>query len=302
MKAFILGAGLGTRLRPLTENLPKPLVPVWNAPLISYGFDHLIHDLGVSQFLVNTHHAADCYQRFFPDQLYRDCPIEFRHEPTLLDTAGGLDNARDWLPDEETFVVYNGDILTDLPLANAALQHQKSGDLVTLILRSSGANPNVGFDPKTAKVTDMRNALGTNASETYQFTGIYLVSPAFLAFLRPNKIESVVIPFLEVIKNQNRLGGVVIDEGHWYDLGDIPSYLNSLKVLHRTEFPAFGLQTGKYRIDPTVSIPASAQIDEFSSIGAGAVVGDNVRISESIVWPGATVHDGEQLHQKVVLH
>ena len=66
IQAFVLGAGLGTRLRPLTEFLPKPLVPVCNRPLINYAFDHLMADLGVSRFLVNTHHCPDAYSEHFP--------------------------------------------------------------------------------------------------------------------------------------------------------------------------------------------------------------------------------------------
>ena len=135
--AFILGAGLGTRLRPLTDHLPKPLVPVWNAPLITYAFDHLIHELDISRFMINTHHAAHRYNEHFPSRNYRGKELTFRHEEILLDTAGGLDNIRDWLPDSESIIVYNGDILSDLPLSDALEQHSGSGDLVTLVTAPS---------------------------------------------------------------------------------------------------------------------------------------------------------------------
>ncbi len=122
-KAFILGAGLGTRLRPITDHVPKPLIPVRNRPLITYAFDHLIADLGVEEFAINTHHCPDAYRDAFPDHKYRDRPVYFRHEPVLLDTAGGIDNLRDWLPTEESFIVYNGDLLTDLPIRAALELH-----------------------------------------------------------------------------------------------------------------------------------------------------------------------------------
>ena len=298
-RAFILGAGLGTRLRPLTNSLPKPLVPVWNAPLITYAFDHLINDLGTSQFMVNTHHAAEKYGESFPEKSYRDCSIDFRHEETLLDTAGGLDNIRDWLPKDEPFVVYNGDILTDLPLSKAVENHRLSGNLVTLILRSGGGN--VAFDTATGKVTDMRNALGTNADTLFQFTGIYLVSPRFLPYLKPGKIETVVMPFLKAIQNERKIGGVVIDEGHWSDLGDVPSYLSALELLADKKFPAFGTHPGKCRIHETASIHPTANIDDISSIGAGALIGETVEISNSVVWPRAKVEAGTKIDGKVVL-
>lgn len=300
-KAFVLGAGLGTRLRPLTESMPKPLVPVWNAPLISYAFDHLIHDLATRQFIINTHHAAERYQQLFPNNTYRDCQLEFRYEPTLLDTAGGIDNIRDWLPAAESFIVYNGDILTDLPLEDAAIVHLESGNLVTLVLRSQGQNRNVAYDPTTGRVNDMRNALGTNSTSLYQFTGIYLVSPEFLAYLNPGKIESVVEPFLKAIINEQGVGGVIIDEGYWSDLGDHQSYLGALHLLAKEEFPMFGLHRNKCRIHPTANISPSASVDHLSSIGAQSVIGDQVTITESVVWPHAQISSGATVTQQVIL-
>lgn len=300
-KAFILGAGLGTRLRPLTEHFPKPLVPVWNAPLITFAFDHLIHDLGTNQFMVNTHHAPEKYGELFPESCYRDCSIAFRHEDVLLDTAGGLDNIRDWLPAEESFLVYNGDILTDLPLKQAFAAHEASGDLVTLILRSDGANPNVAFDSDSGKVTDMRNALGTDSSELCQFTGIYLVSPRFLPYLKPGKIESVVMPFLELIQKEQKLGGIVIDEGHWSDLGDVASYLGALELLGGEAFPCFGRHQSKCRIHSSALIHESAKVDTLSTVGAGATIGSNAEITGSVIWPQAKIASGQIVTGEVVL-
>ncbi|MEO0416744.1 MAG: sugar phosphate nucleotidyltransferase, partial [Verrucomicrobiota bacterium] len=175
-QAFILGAGLGTRLRPLTTRLPKPLVPVWNKPLITYAMDHLIADLGVKSFMINTHHCPESYPETFPSGDYRDCPIALEHEPVLLDTAGGIDNIRDWLPEKESFIVYNGDILTDLSLAPALEAHQAGANLVTLILRR-GDKGNVSYDENSGLVTDLRGITGNVGTGTFQFTGIYLVAP-----------------------------------------------------------------------------------------------------------------------------
>src|SRR6478735_3703128 len=120
--AFVLGAGLGTRLRPLTNRRPKPLIPVGDLPLIARAFDHLIA-LGVERFVVNTHWRAERYPEFFPQGEWRGRPIEFFHEaPEVLETAGGIWNARSALKDGP-FLVYNGDILTDLPLAPAWKHH-----------------------------------------------------------------------------------------------------------------------------------------------------------------------------------
>ena len=136
MKAFVLGAGLGTRLRPLTERRPKPLVPLYGKPLITFGFDHLIAS-GITSFIVNTHHCPEAYDQLLPGARYRGFPVEYRHEPILLDTGGGIKNVESFVGNEP-FVAYNGDILTDFPLRPAIDRHLESGNLATMVLRSSG--------------------------------------------------------------------------------------------------------------------------------------------------------------------
>src|SRR5664280_1631125 len=92
--AFILGAGLGTRLRPLTEKTPKPLLEIGGRPIITYAMEHLC-TIGVRKFIVNTHHCPEKYAEAFPKGNWQDIPITFRHEPVLLDTAGGVKNVED---------------------------------------------------------------------------------------------------------------------------------------------------------------------------------------------------------------
>ena len=87
--AFILGAGLGTRLRPLTENTPKPLLELGGHPIITYAMEHL-RSIGVKRFIINTHHCAKKYTEVFPENSWKGIPITFRHERILLDTAGGI--------------------------------------------------------------------------------------------------------------------------------------------------------------------------------------------------------------------
>lgn len=296
-KAFVLGAGLGTRLRPLTDHLPKPLVPVWNRPLIAFAFDHLIADLGIAEFAVNTHHCPERYGDSFPDGQYRGRPLHFRHEPTLLDTAGGIDNLRDWLPADEPFLVYNGDILTDLSLLPAWEQHLRSGDLVTLLLRSKGDELRVGFDPETSKIVDMRGVLAPDWPLRFQFTGIYLVSPAFLSYLTPGKIESVVFPLLKAIQDGRKVGGIVVDEGAWSDLGERDAYLDALQM--DPSFPRYGSGSSD-RISSEAIIAASATIDAVSSIGAGAAIGEGSVLEKSVIWSGAVVAPGAHLCRVVV--
>src|SRR5256885_231460 len=114
-QAFVLGAGLGTRLRPLTDDLPKPLVPIFQKPLITFAFDHLAA-AGVTSFVVNTHHLPAQFREQFVHGCYDDHPVALLHEPDRLETGGGIKNAQARL-NTEPFIVYSGDLLTDIPLA-----------------------------------------------------------------------------------------------------------------------------------------------------------------------------------------
>lgn len=297
-KAFILGAGLGTRLRPLTASLPKPLVPVGNRPLITFAFDHLINDLGIEAFAVNTHHCPEAYAETFPDHGYRGRSLLFRHEPVLLDTAGGIDNLRDWLPRDESFIVYNGDILTDLPLRPALELHLRSGDAVTMVLRSRGDELRVGFDHKTGRVVDLRGVLVPDWPQRYQFTGIYLVSPRFLRFLRPGVVESVVNPLLQAIKEGERIGGIVADEGVWSDLGERNAYLGAL-TLPGKGFPRYWNEPVE-RISCAAEIEPGVRIDDLSTVGPGAHIGQGSVIQESVIWADGRVSPGSILDRVVV--
>ncbi len=113
--AFVLAAGLGTRLRPLTDLLPKPLIPVFHKPLLTFAFDSLLA-AGVGTLALNTHHLPEVFTSLFgSDPTYVDRHLKFFHEPLLLDTGGGMRNAKSAL-EQSTFFLFNGDILADLAL------------------------------------------------------------------------------------------------------------------------------------------------------------------------------------------
>lgn len=226
--AFILGAGQGTRLRPLTDACPKPLLPIGGRPIITYVMEHLL-TAGVERFIVNTHHLADVYRQVFPERKWRGMPVIFRHEPVLLDTAGGLKNIEDLLDNDDNILVYNGDVISDLPLARLLDAHEAAGTEVTLALRSDGHPLHVSLNERN-EVCDFHDMLGRKGKK-YLFTGIYAVQKRFLGRLEPGRRESVITVFLEMIKDKpGGVRGVIIDEGMWHDVGSLAEYekLNEL--------------------------------------------------------------------------
>ena len=272
--AFVLGAGLGTRLRPLTNRRPKPLIPVAGRPLITHAFDHLIA-LGVERFVVNTHWQSERYAEFFPQGEWRGCPITFVHEfPEVLETAGGIWNARQALG-SESFVVYNGDILSDIPLQRAWIDHVASGAEITLILRSEGDARNVTIDPATGQVLDLRRMLRPDLTPAHLFTGIYFVRPEFIARIPAREKLSVVPLFHDMIRAGVPVRGVVVDDGEWRDLGTRDEYLAACAALGFSQW-----------IAPTAKIGAGAQMHNCL-VWENAEVKPGARLTRCIVTDGA---------------
>lgn len=289
--AFVLGAGLGTRLKTLTARLPKPLIPVCNTPLVTRAFSHL-QAIGVERFIINTHWCSEAYGATFPGASWNGCPLSFSREwPEVLETAGGLKLAEAQLAQAGPFWVYNGDILSDLPLAQAWAAHQAAGNEVTLVLRSKDGPLQVSCDDGTGRITDLGRRLHPEQTPGFLFTGIYLVEPKFLARIPAATKLSVIPVFLDMIRAGARLGGVVVDDGHWWDLGTREQYL----AVH-SELAGQGAPW----IDPSARVSQTATLRGACALGPGVVVGDGAVLEDTIVWAGATVAPGAELRRCVV--
>ncbi|MEI6713892.1 MAG: sugar phosphate nucleotidyltransferase [Verrucomicrobiota bacterium] len=293
--AFVLGAGLGTRLKALTAHLPKPLIPVCLSPLITRAFEHL-QKAGVQSFVVNTHWKAEAYPATFPERVWNGAPLTFSHEfPEVLETAGGLKFAEAQLKETGPFWVYNGDILSDLPLERAWEAHVASGNEVTLVLRSKDGPLQVGFDAATGRITDLGRRLHPDLRPEFLFTGIYIVEPRFLDRIPAGTKLSVVPVFVDMIREGARLGGVVVDEGRWWDLGARDQYL----AVHQQLAEEGGLGGAPW-VDPSAEVSPEATLTGACAIGAGAVLKAGAVLEDSIVWSGAVVEAGARLRRCIL--
>lgn len=277
-QAFILGAGLGTRLRPLTNGLPKPLVPLFHRPLAEWAME-ACRRVGVKRFAINTHHLPEAW-----DGMAATHPeVSFFHESVLLETGGGLKNIEAWV-DAGPLLVHNGDIFSSMPLERLVEAHEASGLPVTLALRSEGLAKHIAHDGGV--VSDIRGMLG-RAEGTHVFSGIYCVNREFFGMLPPNEKVSVIPAFLELVKI-GRLGAVVIDDGEWLDLGDRAAYLQAHRELELGE-----------RVHPEAIVSAEAVV-ERSVIGPGAVVPAGAVVRDSVLWPGAVMAEGAVVENSIV--
>src|SRR5438309_5991365 len=180
-QAFVLGAGRGTRLRPLTDYLPKPLVPIFQKPLITFALDHLI-DLGIESFVINTHRLPEQFANAFPNWTYRDRPVRLVHEPELLGTGGGIKNIEPYL-ESEPFIVYSGDVLTDMDLQPLIDEHFRCGNHVTLALRDTGLAAAVAF--RNCRVFDISHRYGIAGN--YDFANIAVWNSTIFALISANE-------------------------------------------------------------------------------------------------------------------
>ena len=287
-KAFILGAGLGTRLRPMTNVRPKPLVPLFHKPMMMYAMDRAL-TLGIQDIAVNTHHLAAVWEEYFPTEgesmyeglngvasrqsSYEDARVTLFNEPELLETGGGIANIAPWIGEEDV-LVYNGDIYCSIPLEPLLALHEEGQYEATLILRSEGPAQHIAIEG--SRVVDIHQKLNT-AEGTHQFTGIYAIKGELLKRLEPNKKESIIRVFLELAK-EGKLGAVVVDEGEWFDLGTREMYLEA----HAT---ASMRPEGAEEVDVTAQIAENARV-KSSWVGADVEVGRQVILENSVVWPG----------------
>ncbi len=241
MKAMIFAAGLGTRLRPVTNNKPKALVEVGGLPLLEIAIRRLKH-FGYDDFLVNIHHFGQQIIDFLDKKQHFGARITFSDErEKLLDTGGGLKKAAAFF-DDAPFLLYNTDVLSDIDLSAMRAFHLESGSLATLAVRQRATSRYLLFDQhqrlcgwQNAKTGASRISRQAEVLTPLAFSGIQVLQPAIFDYLpRDADVFSIIEVYLEAAKSAE-LHGYRHDRGFWLDVGKLPALEQAAQLLPKLE-------------------------------------------------------------------
>ncbi|MCL1925699.1 MAG: NDP-sugar synthase [Syntrophorhabdaceae bacterium] len=282
---MVLAAGLGTRLRPLTLEIPKPVVPVLGKPLCGYAIEFLrLH--GATEFLLNLHHGPDIVRERVSAWANSRFPLEYAFEPEILGTGGGIHNAREFLR-TGTFITANSDVIARFPLDQAIAQHRKTGALATLVLFPDPARR---YTP--VRVLENGRILGfgaetpPGAAEGF-FTGYQIAEPELLDKIPPNGPSCVIRQTYEPLIAAGAPIFAFMTSGFFLDFGTPADYLSGVIAL----LGESGNGNRSY-IGPKACVATNAVVGPNASVESGASIGDGAHVRRAVVWPGAKVSAG----------
>ncbi|MEO6589217.1 MAG: NDP-sugar synthase [Pyrinomonadaceae bacterium] len=280
MKAMILAAGFGQRLFPLTIDRTKPAIPFLGKPLIGYVAEY-VAKFGFREFVVNLHHQPESVMKSLGDGSRFGVHINYTlEEPQILGTAGALDNARKFLEDD-TFLIINGKIITDIDISKAVETHRKSGALATMVLMEN---------PKFEKFTEVLVEAGqvkgfgqgfpekiqnpkSEVTNPLMFTGIHILEPRIFDYI-PRGVYSDIVPtfYNPAIEKGEKIAAHITD-GKWFELSTIPRYLDI----------SLAMMNGK-----NVFSGANCQFDQTA------------QIANSIIWDDVKIENGARLNRTII--
>jgi mannose-1-phosphate guanylyltransferase len=296
-QAFVLAAGLGTRLRPLTDELPKPLIPIFQKPLITFSLDHLIAT-GVNRFVINTHRHPESFQNFFATGVYAGFPVSLVHEADLLETGGGIKNVEGILR-KEPFIVYSGDILTDVALEPLIAEHFRSGNDVTLGLRRN-TGLGAGVVMRDRRIVEISTK--SNPKENFDYANISVWNPEIFGRIPAKRKISFIPILIDWINQGGTIGGVALDDGNWFNIGSRKQYLDVHRTILRDNWKPDFVKTREWpeRIASSAIVDSSAQLRGCTVVGRNCRVGAKAILEDTILWPDAEIASQSRLEACIV--
>ncbi len=299
---MILAAGFGTRLFPLTIDRTKPAIPFLGKPLVGYVAEYLA-TFGLTEFVVNLHHQPDSVIEALGDGGAFGVKIDYTREvPKILGTAGALDNARRYL-EEDTFVIVNGKIITDIDITAAIEAHKRSGAIATMVLKPNTKREKftivdtqggcvTGFGdyakPFTeGEIRDTEHDIFT----PLMFTGIHIMEPAVLDYI-PRGVYSDIVPsfYNPALLKGEKIAAHVTD-ANWFELSTMPRYLDISLAMMNEE---------NVHIGDNCKISTGSSIRD-SVIWDDVTVSDEVNLYRTIIADGVTIEAGEHFENAAIV-
>ncbi len=312
LRGMILCAGMGTRLRPLSDRWPKAAIPLLGLPLFRFGVE-LFKRAGVNALGINTHHLADVMETVASAECARaGLPLEVAREQTIQGTAGGIRGLQRFLRDDH-FLVLNGDVLFSLDLARVVQAHRDSGAMATMVLMPMPVGEGYAIVEADSSARVRRIAgrgPGGAALRHWHFTGVHVMSPAVFDFMTAEGPEDINRDVYPRMLDEGLTIRAEIVQDYWSDLGTPARYLQTQldllvgrapDVLSTPVFSGMVQKEGQLwlrrgaRIEGA-AISGPAFFDEACAVERGASVGPEVYLG-----PRARVRSGARLKRTVVL-
>ena len=320
MKALFLAGGMGTRLRPLTNHLPKPMVPIMGVPLLERNICELKR-CGIDEIIVSTCYQAECIEQHFGPDCRSGMKIHCICEEKPLGTGGAIRNCRKYF--DGTFLVFNSDILSNIDLKSlVAFHRQKKADvtIAAIEVKDPSHYGVIEYDREESVVSFTEKPKPGEEKSHFINAGIYVFEPLVLDRIPEDQVVSVerdTFPLL--LKNGFRIS-VYRGGGYWIDIGTPQKYMQA----HRDIFEGtcsvsendfrsdkvFGLENAE--LDPTAKITGPVWFGRGVRIGANAVIGPNVVIGDgfqagrgfeirnSVIWNNVSAGSGVGIDHSVV--
>jgi mannose-1-phosphate guanylyltransferase len=298
MKAFILAAGKGTRLRPFTDALPKPLIPVLNRPVMA-NIISLCKEHGFTDFIANLCYKGEQIEQAFGDGSSHGVNLHYSWEEQLLGTAGGVGRQADFLRDG-TFVIVSGDVVTDIDLSQMLAFHRSRGALITMAVKEVEDPSRFGIvvTEETGRILSFQEkpAPGKEKSRLAN-TGIYILEPEALDYIPAGEVFDFGHDLFPKLLAMAAPIYAMRTDAYWSDVGTLPQYLSTHWDL--LEQPGFYKREriGKNTIiEPGAVVSDKALVGDNCHIHAGAVVTGlscisdhmiltaDARIANSVIW------------------
>lgn len=295
MKAMILAAGRGTRLRPFTFSKPKPLFPILNRPLIAILIDQLLQ-AGVGEIAVNTHHLSRQITDFILSN-YKQQRMHVFEEESILGTGGGLKRAEAVLNDDP-FLLINGDIFSNIDLAAAYRAHLESDNAATMVLHDYPEYNNVMLDKNAAVKGFSKKTDGQLA-----FTGIHILNPDIFSFIPKDNYYEILDAYLSMIGAGLKVGSHMVEGHYWTDIGTIQAYLelhNDILLNRISGLSQWLPHKSPFHLGKECRFGTGVQLSEWVCIGDAVEVGENASLARCVIWEKSKIDPGARIVDAII--